>query len=505
MRRQLSPAKLRQADDSLRFLQMRSTTKILYALAMAFVIIATLLTVRYRPAWSDEGQYVDPGANLMLGRGFVSTAWDSCSPGQAWGSSTPGFPLFFSLIFKAFGFDIWAARAVFFLAHLVGALLIIRWAHRSYGLSAASMLGCLVVFMGAPALSHHALYNPRLECFALLFCAVFLTCLDCWQAGKWRVAIGLFVFGFVVAMTGLHFAFFFAVAAAIAFLLDPGWSRLRFGLTLGAGMLLSVFVLRASYLHLGVWEQFIAHRMAHYGRDLPWVPRGAWRFSVTKDLGIFAAGCACVFLWELCARRDDGWRERARILGGILLLVLAVPMIVGTIGIWHAGYAWMVGVPMTLGVAYLFRKPPTLPLRALAMLGLLLGLAGVAREVRKIPSGLRDEQLRKQAVQELNILLKENEKVASTFDFYYELRPMEPMVFFRCEHESRLSLGFKRELYFPERAQAETRWLLACESEAPAYLEGLGGSWAEVRRYKRDHAKGDYCLLRRQAVPSESK
>ena len=461
------------------------------------------LTVVYRPSWSDEGQYLDPGANLALGRGFVSTCWESCAPGAEWGSSTPGFPLFFGAMFKVFGFGLWVPRVSFFLGHLLGAVLIIRWADRTFGMSPASKLVCFIVFMGTPALSHHAIYNARLECFALLICATYLNLKDSWEAGGAFVAAGLFLLGFVAATMGLHFGLYLALVTATLFLLRPSWSWFRFGLTLAAGMLAAGLALRLAYGHFGVWDQFLAHRLAHFGRELPWVPTGIRRFYVTKDLAIFAIGCAAVLGWDLLTRLDDGWRERTRVLGIIMALYFAIPLLVGAIGIWHAGYAWMLALPMVLGVAALFRRPPAWPLRGLAVLGLALGLAGAAREIRKIPGGLADDAIRKQAVADLEQRLRPGETVASTFDFFFELRPAEPMVFFRCEHESRLSLGFKRELYFPAWAQSTTQWLLACEAEAPACLEGIGGAWEEVRRYRREHAKGDYVLFRRQPAPGK--
>jgi hypothetical protein len=473
-----------------------------FGFALGFACLVCITTV-YRPAWSDEGEYLDAGANLALGRGFVSTCWDSCSPGSTWGSATPGFPLISYLLFSLFGFGITVARLAFFSAHLLGSLLIIRWSDRSFGLSAEAKLVFLVVLMGAPALSYHAIYNARLECVALLLCACFLFLRDGWEKGGAPIISALIAFGFISLMLGLHFSLFFALTSGGLFLFKPSWAKLRFSLTLACGIFLGILVLRLAYGQLGVWDQFVAHRSAHFGRELPWVPTGIQRFYVTKDLGIFAIGCATLLTWDLLTRLDDGWKERVCVTGSLIALTFAIPLTVGTVGIWHAGYAWMLGLPMVLGTGFLFRKPPTWPLCGLAALGLLLGIAGAAREIRKIPGGLRDDEIRAQAVRDLTEQVKAGEGIASTFDFYYELRPEEPMVFFRCEHESRLNLGFKRELYFPDWAQSQTRWLLACEAEAPAYLEGIGGSWSEFRRYDRDHPKGDYVLLKRLAPPGK--
>ncbi len=483
---------------------MSLTPKILcyWGISCVFLVLV-FLTVVHRPSWSDEGQYLDPGANLALGRGFVSTCWDSCPPGAEWGSSTPGFPLLFAALFKVFGFGIWIPRVCFFISHLLGVILIIRWADRTFGMSDTTKLVCLFVFMGTPALSHHAIYNARLECFALLICAAFLNLRDAWPAGGILAASGLFLLGFASVMLGLHFGFYLGLVTAALFLVRPSWSWLRFGLVLAAGMLVAVLALRITYGELGVWGQFLAHRSAHFGRELPWVPTGIRRFYVTKDLAIFAIGCLAVLSWDLLTRRDNGWKERVRVLAGLVMLFFAIPLLVGQIGIWHAGYAWMLALPMTLGAAFLFRRSSVWPLRGLAVLGLLLALAGAAREIRKIPGGMADDVIRKQAVLDLEQRRGPGEGIASTFDFFFELRTVDPMVFFRCEHESRLSLGFRRELYFPERAQSGTEWLLACESEAPAYLEGLGGRWTEVRRFGRCHPKGDYVLFRRRPAAAQ--
>ena len=470
----------------------------LYIAGILVLTALVFMTVGFRPAWNDEGQYLDPGANLALGRGFVSSGWDSSAPGAHWGSSTPGFPLLFALVFKVFGFEIWAARSVFFCAHLVGSALMIRWADRTFGLSSGAKLGCLVAFLGAPAISYHALYHARLECFALLFCAWFLHLRDAWTSGSKAAVFMTALFGAIVLMMGLHFCAFFALAAAVSFLLAPSWGKLRYGLVLATGMLIGLLAIRIAYGHYGVWDDFIAHRTAHFGRTLPWSPSGVQRFYVTKDLGIYGVACILVLAWELLMRRDKLWNARSAALGWASAAFVGMPIFMSTVGIWHAGYAWMAALPMVLATACLFKEPVSLPIKALAVLGLLLSFAGAAREIRKIPDGVRELSQREQAVAMLLAEAKPGEAVASTFEFFYEVRKLDRDVYFRVEKANHLSLGFPQSLYFPETAKARTQWLLTCEAETPWYLEGLGGEWIEVRRYPRNDLKGDYQLFRRR-------
>ncbi len=473
--------------------------QIFYAVFALALIAVVFTTVYYRAAWNDEGQYLDPGANLALGRGFISSGWDSSAPSAVWGSSTPAFPLFFALLFKVFGFNLWVARVALFSGHLIGALLLIRWAGRNMGMSDGAKLCCLIGCLGAPAISYHAIYHARLECFALLFCAWFMYLRDSWESsGRWSAA-ALLGFGCIIFLTGLHFCVFFAIAALMSYAITPRLSGFRFGLTLACGMIIGLIALRIGYGFLGVWDDFIAHRSAHYGKALPWVPTGIQRFYVTKDLGIFAIGCLAVLVWELSTRYDARWKSRARSLAYALGIFFSMPLLVSAVGIWHAGYAWMVGIPMVLFAATLFLSAPRWPHIGLATLGLSLAFAGLYREIRKIPRGIRDQELRQIAAADFLRLSQPGEALASTYEFFYEVRGLDREVFFRVERESHLSLGFSQELYFPKAARAKTQWLLSCVDETPWYLDGLGGKWDEVRRYPRDDPKGDYQLFKRRA------
>ncbi len=471
-----------------------SQRKIIGIITVLFTA-AVFLAVLYAPVDVDELIYMDPGANLALGKGWTSTSWDGAAPGGLWGSSTPGFPLFFGIIYKIFGFKLWVARAVIFTLHLVGVLLILRWAHRALGLSAWSALACFIICLGAPSISSHALYRPRLECFALIFCAGFLHARDAWNSQARAAGIWLFLLGVVVAVVGLHFAAFFALVAALLYILDPSRKKFRFGMVLATGIIGGIALIMVVYGEMGVWNTFITHRAAHYGRELPWAPRGISRYFITKDLGIFMVGCLAVLCWCLVFRNDPQWKVRVHKLCVVIAIFFTVPAIMGTLGIWCSWYAWMSALPMMIAVIPLFYINPPWPLRALAVLALSLGLAGAAREFINTPSGVHDMQLRRQAVDDLRGRLSSGEAVASTCDFFYEIKAIGFDVYFRVDKVS--ALGFSRDLHFPEAESARTKWLITTSEASRWYLEGLGGNWIEVRRYPRSAATGDYMLFRR--------
>ncbi len=480
---------------------MFANQRIFIAMASLVITLLVFATVLHVEVLGDECLYMDPGANLALGRGFVSSSWDGGAPGLPWGSSTPAFPLFFAGIFKVFGFNVWVARTAVFLIHVIGAILLIKWACRAFRLSAWTALGVYLVCMGAPSISGHALYRPRLECFALIYFAAFLFLTDAWSRRARMAGIWLGIFGAVVIMTGLHFAAFFVLSACVFFLLEPSWHRLRFGLIIIFGLAVGLGLLRIVYGDMGVWGNFVSHRAAHYGRDLPWVPHGIGRFLVTKDLGAFAAVSLTLLIAMIWLKKFPRDNFYLKLLGSVLIIFVSVPTVIGGIGIWWAGYAWMSGIPMLLIAACLISARKGWPACVLACFGLMLALAGFGRELIRLPERMRDGQLRREVIMYLKGSIQPGEAVASSSDFFYDVRAIDTEVFFRVDLIS--LLGFPRASHLPEAERLKTKWLLTTRLSADSYLEGLGGTWVELKDYHRTAPSGDYLIYRRVEVPAE--
>ena len=85
---------------------------------------------------------------------------------------------------------------------------------------------------------------------------------------------------------------------------EPYPGEVCFGLVYGVGIVLGLSALWVIYTSMGVWDKFIAHRSAHYGRDIPWAAKGLGRFYVSKDISIFAIGILAVLVWCLVRPTD---------------------------------------------------------------------------------------------------------------------------------------------------------------------------------------------------------
>lgn len=475
---------------------MRRLFLVLAAVAATGLALTTMLL---RPAWVDEASYVDPGANLALGNGFVSSAWVGSPPHAVWGASNPGVPLLCAAWFNLLGFGLFQGRVLFFLVQVAGAILLVRWVARRYAIGEIGWLIAYLCCLFLPSLTGLSIYSVRPDAFALLLCAWFLSYSFPAASRPAAPLISPLLLGVATIAIGLHFSGYFALAAAAVFLARRDRVSFLAGVSLAAGLAIGLALLRLGYGSVGAWGAFVQARAAHYGRALPWVPPGLGKFWVSADLVIVAAACLALLVWEIVRARN--WRSplgRACTAG--LAIFVLVPLAISTVGIYYSAYAWMVGVPLLLTVLPACMDRPWRDGKWVIVLVCVIVATCATWRARKIRSGWFGHAQRAEVATTLAELAAPGDAVAGSFDLFYELRGSGREVFFRVAADEGRSFGFAQSVYLPADDRARIRWIAAADYAAAGMQRGLGGEWEVVRRFAcpPNATYGHDCVLLRR-------
>jgi hypothetical protein len=455
---------------NIRLAGVRKPLFVIVIIALACVAFGAML---FKGAFIDEVFYVDPGANMALGRGFTSSASPTAPPSASWGSSTPGMPLIFAGWFKVFGFGLIQARALAFLIHLSGAMLLLRWLKLKLELPDYAQLIVLAACFFQPSLGRHLLYG-RLEIFALLLFAWFLHL--AWPTSS-RLSLGLGIcFGFCVGLLGLQFAAYYLLAVFALLLAHRNRPSLTLVAAIFIGVLGAFLCIRIGYGITGAWDTFLQARAAHYGRTLSWVATGYGRFIVNRDLlPLFIISMAFSFL---------AWRDRR--LGKPITWhypVLAaacfwlVPLVIGTVGIYYSHYGWMVGMPMTVLLLFALKERSARARQWGWCILTLYLLSGVAYHLWIMPARFDSLRHRANVAAHLQQVTKPEDHIAADYDLFYEAKAARPNLYFRVLKDAGVELGFKQEQFMPAEERALVRWIVAPPKVASAMADDLGGEW----------------------------
>ncbi len=443
-----------------------------------------LLAVLFNPAWTDEVFYVDPGACLALGKGFLSNGWSQLGHGTPWGLSNPGLPVLLAGWFKLFGFGQFSARAFFFLAQLAGAIALLRWVAARYPLGRSGVLGGVALCMMLHSLAGNMIYHARHDAFALLLFAWFLS--HTFGVGGARSRWSAFLLGPACVFFGLQFCGYFALAAAGVFL----WRRTReaflSGLCLAFGFLAGVLLLRCAYGQMGVWQAFLDNRGENFGREFH-----LDKFYVSKEFLVLIPACLGLVLMEGFSGR--GWRNEVASAGGCgLALLLGVPIVIQQIGLWQSPFSWMIAVPLLLLVL------PVCATRSFSRGGWFVAvvaglfLLSCAIRLQELPLAVKEVDRRQQAVGAFRGLATPREVTLASTSLYYDLRASGQEVYWT----------YDRSLPPHPMIARDVRWLVLAEIDQPSLTGLLGGSWEQV--YISDAApplaaQGRYLILRRSS------
>lgn len=441
-------------------------------------ILVACAAVLWTTPWTDEVFYVDPGACLAGGRGFISNGWSIWGGGVNWGLSNPGVPLLLSGWFKLFGFGQFQSHAFFLCAYVVGVFTILRWSEIRWVLSWADRAALLSLALLLHSLSGNMIYHARHDALSLLLFGWFLFLEFPPRPHGWTNYGSAICFGIACVALGLQFCGFFALAAAIIFLVHRNQAPLVTGLWIAAGYIIGFLLLRYAFDQLGVWRQFWDNRAENFGRVYHW-----GLFTQSKDLPILGFGCAVLFVQE-CLRRESRSQLSMAALAGLLLVLLG-PLLIHSIGLYQSPFTWMVAVPLLL-----LMLPQVIKVRWLAggwfvlLVGGLMGLA-LGQRLMTLADDILDKPRRAAACAALQHFAPVGEVVIGSMPIYYELRGSGREAYWTYDHR----------LPPVGRPKAAARWALVTERDAPLVRQAFGGEWQEVYADRSARDDRSYLLL----------
>lgn len=446
------------------------------------IVISALLLASAQalltPSWCDEIAYVDPGVQLALTGRMISTAWLTNSPEALWGSSNPGMPLLFAAWFKLVGFGQAQARLLFCLLHFAGVLFLFRWIRGRLDPKPWALVFGLAASLLLPSLAN-AIFQPRLECLAFLFCAWFLHYAFDETPGVFRAWIAPPMLGLAIVFFGLHFAGFFALAAIAVFAASPSRRTFSQGAGLALGLVVGLALLRYAYLRIGVWEVFVEARACHYGRVLDWVPLGWKRYSATSDMPWLAVLAAIGFL---SVARASAWSPTRAWSSWVIAFAAfcLIPLFISFVGIYYGNYSWMVALPVML-CFYLGAPSLEGSWRTAFVAILSLGIFAVAfKFTKRLPDLAKEAGRREQVTATVAAMLPKGQLVAADFPLYYQLVGAGYRVFPRVRENEGLCLGFEQEYYLPKYIRRQIGCVVTKKEASAPVLSGLGGEWRMV-------------------------
>lgn len=446
-------------------------------------LLLSLVAVIGNPAWTDEVFYVEPGAALASGQGFLSNGWSQLGHGATWGLSNPGLPVLLAAWFKVFGFGQLAARAFFFLVQLAGAFALMRWVAARHSLGRAGVWAGVALCMTLHSLAGNMIFHARHDAFALLLFAWFLGYAFPAEVGG-RTRFAAFLFGPACVFLGLQFCGYFALAAAGLFF----WRRTRetfiSGLCLAAGLVVGLLLLRWAYGQIGVWQAFLDNRGENFGRAFH-----LDKFYVSKDFLVLIPACLGLVLTDGLTGR--GWRGEAATAGWFgCALLFGVPVVIQAIGLWQSPFSWMIAVPLLLVTL------PACVTRPFSRGGWFVGvvaalcLVSVVVRLRELPLALKEAERRRQTLVEFRRLASAREVTLGSMSLYYDLRASGQEVYW----------PYDRSLPPHPAIVRDARWLVIAEVDRPSLTGMLGGVWEQA--YVSESApplapQGRYLILRR--------
>lgn len=233
----------------------RSEFWVLLLIVLTFSAVNLATATRSPTVWIDEVSYADPAVNLVMGKGFTSSAWYAQSKTETWAGNTPLYPLMLSGWLSVFGFDILQVRSMNYLLILVAVVCV--W----YGLRVSKLVASPATRLWMVALLLCG-YNISFvyrgarpdSALMLLFAVVFLACcLPNRRIGYSLLALAAFLIP-VAGFSGLPFLAF----AGLLWLLITrmkGWKDVAIaGVSSAAGLA----ALLITYQQLGLLEAFFA-------------------------------------------------------------------------------------------------------------------------------------------------------------------------------------------------------------------------------------------------------
>jgi len=314
----------------------------------ALVAVNLVLVTRMSRPWPDEAMYIDPGVNLYLGHGFVTSTYVG-QPADRFFAGTPFYQVLVFAWLKVLGFSLTAVRSLDVVLVILSGVLVLATCIRAKLVTHWSSLLLLAMLLFS---SHSLMLNlgsgrPDAVGVALLAAQFAFA----FHPRRWLKIGGSFVVGFLAVFTGLQLAFF-AFWCLVLLLVLFGRQILKTivipnFLGLGTGAVSLYLLLNWK----GVWEIYVAKvALNSYQSRITGLGRG-WGlkqyFGGLVDPGVILVILSAVILSVMLYRRNRLKRGNP-LLAGLAVGVL-VPLLMGKVAVFPYYYSYLALLPVAIG------------------------------------------------------------------------------------------------------------------------------------------------------------
>jgi len=332
------------------------TTLLLLFMCVAFVLVNLATGTRNPRMWHDEIISCDPAANLVIGRGFTSSAMGPTGRHEFYGCTSPLYPLLLAGWFRILGIGLLAARSLNYVL-MVGVVAGLIAASRRSGLITTRWPK--VVLATALLCNFGISFNYRVarcDVLGMLLCVMFYLEFTIANSKFRRLALALTAA--LLPAAGLQNVPFIA-AVFLVVLLIGGWRLLPDMIIVGAGIIVGVAAIAGVLQYEHVLSRvfrftFVLHGYGPKGGNPATDPlrvvaepgfplkelvsvKGREFPSLVLLLGL--AGAA------LITPIFRGDRSARRLAIAAVLCAIVIPITMHVAGHFPAYYAWMMFLP----------------------------------------------------------------------------------------------------------------------------------------------------------------
>jgi hypothetical protein len=321
------------------------------ALLAAFLGLNLLTALSYPHVWMDEVMWADPAANLIQGRGFVSTAWPFQTSDRFFAGNVPLHPLVLAGWLKLFGLSPLAVRSFNYVWFTLGSFLVWRFCVRLRWIESTAWR---LVLMALLAMGSGLSFSYRSGRYDMI--GYFLLALSLNAATIPRPALRnlcLLGLGMLLPWAGLQLLPALAFIAVLIFAFW-GFRPALNAVVLGAGALVGLAGLYWLYASHGVWHEFLDS--IGKSTDAP-----AAQSRLAEWAGLFVRDRSAPFLLLLNAwLAAAAWKTRdaalARIASFGLAAGILLPPAMQAAGHFPIYYGWMTALPQSLAICHVLGR-----------------------------------------------------------------------------------------------------------------------------------------------------
>jgi hypothetical protein len=393
---------------------------LLAALLLVFFFLANLSIASRSPfgGWMDEVFMVDPGLNLVAGKGWTSSAWMYQTDTEFWAQNSPLYPAGLSLWARLFGSSMVSARAYCYFLGTVGIFFFWLGAHRHKLLTPGYRL-FWIVFLATQYSTNWMMRDGRYDVWIFLGLGIAWTGAS---LGNPATRFGLIFLGcYLAPWAGLiSMTYLFLIAGLLVVL--TGFHRWREALAGVIGAVAGMYSLFAFYKLMGVWESFwrVVHTLTLAGGwyHLPGVLRIFVFVIDDPGIGLMIAALGILTI----IHRNELTSACGRWLALGWSVIILLPCIMMARGMFPTMYFYMIVVPLSLALLVpLSAGRQTKTSRGVAMLMALICLSGLPLRMYfswrewdyRDPKHIRDF---------VRAHVKPDDFVYTDYLFYFELR-----------------------------------------------------------------------------------